>query len=64
MTDTTRPSYSLIDGMDEAPWDNTLHCSCGQQLWPDCDISSVSIGECFFQHLADAHGITDPQPVD
>lgn len=50
-------TYRLIDGLDGTPWENTFHCSCGERLWPDCDMSSVSVRETWEQHLASAHGI-------
>jgi hypothetical protein len=33
-----------------------LFCSCGTELHPDCDVSSVSIGQAWEQHLEVAHG--------
>lgn len=50
--------YRLHDRMDEGI--NELYCSCGQRLYPDCDMSSVSVVEEFERHLADAHGHDAP----
>lgn len=32
---------------------NRLACECGQQLYPDCDISAASIVEEFLRHCAE-----------
>lgn len=48
---TTRTHY-LIDDMDLIPAVNRLHCACGVEIRPDCDMSSVSICDAFEAHLA------------
>ena len=42
--------HVLIDEMDDGG-PNVLRCSCGVRLWSDCDISLVSIVQCFEEHL-------------
>ena len=44
---------SHSDGLDYPGTVNELHCACGTRLWPDCDISQVSINECFDEHRLD-----------
>lgn len=54
-----RPPFGLLDRMDEGI--NELSCSCGERLWPDCDMSAASIVETFQDHLFTSHGITEEQ---
>lgn len=42
--------HELIDYLGMTG-DNVLECSCGERLYPDCDISSVSIREEWDRHL-------------
>jgi hypothetical protein len=44
--------HSINDLMD-AGGPNEIYCSCGKQLFPDCDMSRVSINQCFNDHRRD-----------
>lgn len=41
--------HRFIDHMDHGV--NEMFCSCGVRLWPDCDVSRVSINKCWQEHL-------------
>lgn len=45
--------YEIIDLTGEGV--NELYCSCGEQLYPDCDVSRVSIAEEFDRHIQKRH---------
>lgn len=34
------------------------YCSCSVRLWPDCDVSAVSVSDEFQRHLRDHHGFS------
>jgi hypothetical protein len=53
--------YILLDAMGTTG-ENMLFCSCGERLWPDCDVSSRSIREEFERHCNDAHGDSSSDP--
>jgi hypothetical protein len=44
----------LVDLIGEGV--NELWCECGVRLWPHCDMSRVSINECFREHQETATG--------
>lgn len=52
--------YFLIDSinMDQ----NILRCTCGTYIYPDCDISAVSIAAAFNHHLRTAHQQGENRP--
>ena len=55
--------YRLIDAMSTTG-ENALSCSCGQRIYPDCDVSAHSINQEFEWHLQDEHGITQAEIDD
>jgi hypothetical protein len=40
--------------------ENVLQCTCGARLYPDCDVSSVSVSEEWERHLA-THPVEWPE---
>lgn len=40
----------FYDGLDYYPPTNDFHCECGEQIYPDCDMSSVSIVQAQDDH--------------
>lgn len=44
----------FYDGLDGYGSENTLTCECGQEMYPNCDMSSVSISACFNTHRLNA----------
>lgn len=49
------PTFSLFDGLDGPPYVNEFHCSCGERLYPDCDVSRASIADEWERHLIQTH---------
>lgn len=49
----------LIDGLDNMGSENTLHCSCGQEIFPDCDMSRVSINQTYEDHVLRKHPLPE-----
>lgn len=45
---------TFYDGLDGYGSENTLTCECGKRMYPDCDMSSVSINNCFNTHRLNA----------
>ena len=50
MTESTDFTHRLVDYM-ETSGENKLQCTCGQRIYPDCDVSGVSIAKEFDAHL-------------
>lgn len=50
-------------GLREGPGTEYMDwfCTCGTELWPDCDISAASVVEEFQRHLRDDHGFTQAE---
>jgi hypothetical protein len=38
-----------------------FHCTCGDDLYPDCDVSAASVAQEFERHLIEEHGFTIEQ---
>ena len=49
----SEPTYELIDLLNVG--ENVLLCSCGERIYPDCDISGASISQEFDRHVQEAH---------
>jgi hypothetical protein len=56
-----RKETAIVDPRQWGLRDHLLdgwHCTCGERLWPDCDVSSRSVAEEFERHLIERHGCT------
>lgn len=40
----------FYDGLDGPPYENKFWCECGDEIHPDCDMSSVSIVQAQDDH--------------
>ena len=45
--------YGIVDHMSEGV--NVIKCTCGERLYPDCDMSVASIVEEHDRHVAERH---------
>ena len=43
----------MNDLLDNGGHLNEIYCSCGKRLFPDCDMSRISINQCFNDHRRD-----------